>query len=212
MVDGPGIAHGVLWRAFPWDREAPEGGPFSVRSVAPPHMQNYGRFDLNGRPSVLYLAQTPAHAVAEALRGLKGNPADASRHQLCPADLVCAGRPRAIVPVRLPREIADRVPDFGCGEALERFRVRADELSSRDRRVTQAAARRIYDHPERVPGFFWWSAFHGDWHVLLLFLDRAGLDVLRFGEPEVLTMDHPAVREAAGALGLEVQEPQATPP
>ncbi len=71
MPNGHSIAHGVLWRAFPWDCTAPEGGPFSVRSVAPPHMQNYGRFDLHGRPSVLYLAQTPAHAVAEVL-GLDG--------------------------------------------------------------------------------------------------------------------------------------------
>jgi hypothetical protein len=198
-----GIAHGVLWRAFPWDREAPEGGPFSVRSVAPPHMQNYGRFDLNGRPSVLYLAQTPAHAVAEVLRGLKRNPADPLRHRLSPGDLTGAGHPRALVPVRLPAPLADRVPDFGCGETLERFGVRADELSSRERRVTQAAARRIHQHGDRVPGFCWWSAFHGDWHVLLLFLDRAGLDALEWGTPEILTVDHPAVREAAEVLGLD---------
>jgi RES domain len=205
MRDGRrSIAHGVLWRAFPWDRDAPEGGPFSVRSVAPPHLQNYGRFDLHGRPSVLYLAQTPGHAVAEVLRGLKRHPADPHRHLLQPEDLLGAGHPRAIVPVRLPPEVADRVPDFGCGEVLERFGVRADQLCSRDRRVTQAAARRIYDHPDRVPGFFWWSAFHGDWHVLLLFLDRVGLHALEFGEPEIVTLEHAAVREAAEVLGLDV--------
>jgi hypothetical protein len=204
MGDERSIAHGVLWRAFPWDRDAPEGGPFSVRSVAPPHLQNYGRFDLHGRPSVLYLAQTPAHAVAEVLRGLKRNPADPLRHRLTDADLTGAGLPRAIVPVRLPPDLADRVPDFACGETLERFGVRADELCSRERRVTQAAARRIHDHPDAVPGFFWWSAFHGDWHVLLLYLDRAGLDVLEWGEPEIVTVEHPAVREAAEVLGLDV--------
>ena len=204
MADESSIAHGVLWRAFPWDRDAPEGGPFSVRSVAPPHLQNYGRFDLHGRPSVLYLAQSPAHAVAEVLRGLKRNPADPQRHRLSSQDLAGAGHPRAIVPVRLPRALAERVPDFGRGEVLERFGVRADELCSRERRVTQAAARRIHGHPDQVPGFFWWSAFHGDWHVLLLYLDRAGVDVLEWGEPEVLTVEHPAVREAAEVLGLDV--------
>lgn len=198
-----GIAHGVLWRAFPWDRDAPEGGPFSVRSVAPPHLQNYGRFDLHGRPSVLYLAESPAHAVAEVLRGLKRNPADPARHRLRPEDLTGAGHPRAIVPVRLPVQVAQRVPDFGCGDVLERFGVRADQLCSRERAVTQAAARRIYRHPDEVPGFFWWSAFHGDWHVLLLFLDRVGLEQLEFGAPEIVTVDHPAVREAAEALGLD---------
>lgn len=204
MPNQHSIAHGELWRAFPWDREAPEGGPFSIRSVAPPHMQNYGRFDLHGRPSVLYLAQTPAHALAEVLRGLKRNPADPDRYRVTSGDLTGAGNPRALVPVRLPPDLADRVPDFGRGEVLERFGVRADELCSRERRVTQAAARRIYQHPDEVPGFFWWSAFHGDWHAMLLFLDRAPLDRLRFGEPRIVTMADPAVREAAEALGLEV--------
>jgi hypothetical protein len=204
MTDERSIAHGELWRAFPWDREAPEGGPFSVRSVAPPHMQNYGRFDLHGRPSVLYLAQTPAHALAEVLRGLKRNPADPQRYRLCREDLVAAGNPRALVSARLPAELADRVPDFGRGDVLERFGVRADELCSRERKVTQAAARRIYQHPDEVPGFFWWSAFHGDWHVLLLFLDRAPLDRLEFGDPRIVTVDDPAVREAAEVLGLDV--------
>src|SRR5688500_17306916 len=104
MADERSLAHGELWRAFPWDREAPEGGPFSVRSVAPPQMQNYGRFDLHGRPSVLYLAQTPAHALAEVLRGLKRNPADPQRYRVSREDLIAAGNPRALVSVRLPPE------------------------------------------------------------------------------------------------------------
>ena len=200
-----GIAHGVLWRAFPWDRTAPDGAPFSLRSVAPGFRQNYGRFDQHGSPSVLYLAQTPAHAVAEVLRGLKRHPADpADRHRIVEDDLRTPGHPRAVVSVRLPAQVADAVPDFARGEVLARYGVRADELCSRDRRVTQAAARSIHEHPDQVPGFFWWSALHGDWHVVLLYLDRVGIDALAFGEPEVLTMEHPAVAEAAEVLGLEV--------
>lgn len=65
-------------------------------------------------------------------------------------------------------------------------------------------ARRIYEHPDEVPGFVWWSALHGDWHVVLLYLDRVGLHELEFGVPEVLAMAHPAVAEAAEVLGLEV--------
>lgn len=199
------IAHGVLWRVFPWDRTAPDGAPFSLRSVAPAHRQNYGRFDLRGSPSVLYLAQSPAHALAEVLRGLKAHPAGpADRHRVMPDDLLTPWGPRAAVGVRLPAVVADAVPDLARGETLARFGVRADELCSRERAVTQAAARRIHAHPDAVPGFCWWSALHGDWHVVLLFLDRVGLDVLEFGEPEVLTLDHPAVAEAAETLGLEV--------
>lgn len=199
------IAHGVLWRAFPWDRTAPDGAPFSLRSVAPGFRQNYGRFDQHGSPSVLYLAESPAHALTEVLRGLKHHPLDpAERHRITPDDLSTPWGPRAIVSVRLPGPVADAVPDFGSGEVLARYGVRADELCSRDRRVTQAAARRIYEHPDAVPGFFWWSALHGDWHVVLLFLDRVGLDELEFGDPEALTIGHPAVAEAAEVLGLDV--------
>lgn len=200
------IAHGVLWRAFPWDRAAPDGAPFSLRSVAPGFRQNYGRFDLHGQPSVLYLAQTPAHALAEVLRGLKSHPDDPStRHRLADEDLLGPrGLPRVLVSARLPLHVADAVPDLARGEVLARFGVRADELCSRDRRVTQAAARRIHAHPDAVPGFCWWSALHGDWHVVLLYLDRVGIGAIGFGEPEVLTTGHPAVAEAAEALGLDV--------
>jgi hypothetical protein len=89
---------------------------------------------------------------------------------------------------------------------LQQFGVRADELSAspRNRRVSQAAARRIYEHPDEVPGFFWWSAFGGDWHVVLLFLDRAPLAAIEFSDPEILTVDYPAVQEAARVLNLDV--------
>jgi hypothetical protein len=199
-------AEGTLWRAFPWDAAAVDGEPFSARSVAPAHRQNYGRFDLSGRPLVLYLAETPAHAVAEVLRGLKRNPAtpfEPDRHRVTPDDLRSAGLPRALVEVRLPQGAAD-IPDLAEGAELARFGVRADELSAGDRRVSRAAARRIHAHPDEVPGFRWWSAFGGDWHVVLLFLDRITLDVLDFGTPEILELDHPAVGEAARVLNLDV--------
>lgn len=201
------LAHGALWRAFPWDRNAPDGAPFSIQSVAPAHRQNAGRFDLHGRPLVLYLAETPAHAVSEVLRGVKQDPTNPDHHRIHAADLVGSGHPRALVRARLPESVADRLPDFAEGEVLRRYGVRADHLSAspRSRALSRAAARRIYEHPDQVPGFFWWSAFSGDWHVVLLFLDRVGLDEIEFGEPEILTLDHPAVLEAARALNLEVE-------
>jgi hypothetical protein len=120
--------------------------------------------------------------------------------------LIGSGHPRALVEARLPTSIADRLPDFADGRVLQRFGVRADELSAspRNRRVSQAAARRIYQHADEVPGFFWWSAFGGDWHVVLLFLDRAPLHAIEFGEPTILDVAHPAVHEAAHVLNLDV--------
>jgi hypothetical protein len=201
------VAHGPLWRVFPWDVNARDGESFSVRSVAPAHRQNYGRFDLNGRPLVLYLAETPAHGVAEVLRGLKRNPAmafDPDRHRITASDLQGSGFPRSLVQARLPPAIADRIPDLAEGDTLSRFGVRADHLSTNMRAVSRRAARRIHSHPDGVPGFSWWSAFGGDWHVVLLFLDRAELADIEFGSPEILTINHPAVMEAARELGLDV--------
>jgi hypothetical protein len=197
----------TLWRAFPWDVDAADGDPFSARSVAPAHRQNYGRFDLNGRPLVLYLAETPVHAVAEVLRGLKRNPAtpfDPGRHRVDDEDLWSSGLPRALVDVRLPPGVTAAIPDLAEGAELTRFGVRADELSAGDRRVSRATARRIHAHPAAVPGFRWWSAFGGDWHVVLLFLDRVSLADLDFGTPESLNLGHPAVIEAASVLNLDV--------
>jgi len=200
-----GFAHGTLWRVFPWDEAAPDGAPYSPRSVAPAHYQNYGRFDLQGNPLVLYLAETPAHAVAEVLRGRMRDPArdPAVRHSLTNGDLVVSGFRLALVDVSLPSMIANRVPDTGAGAILERFGIRADQLSSRLRGVTQGAARRIHAHSDAVPGFVWSSRFGGDWHVVLLFLDRVSLDELHFGSPDLLRLAHPAVLEAAAILHLD---------
>jgi hypothetical protein len=187
---------------FPWDEAAPDGAPHSPRSVAPARFQNYGRFDLQGNPLVLYLAETPAHAVAEVLRGRMRDPArdPGLRHSLTDADLVIGKFRLALVDVRLPTTIANHVPDTGEGGTLERFGIRADQLSSRLRGVTQAAARSIHAHPDAVPGFVWSSRFGGDWHVVLLSLDRVSLDDLDFGSPNLVRLEHPAVVEAAAIL------------
>ena len=205
MTPTPSFAHGTLWRVFPWDEAAPDGAPHSPRSVAPARYQNYGRFDLRGNPLVLYLAETPAHAVAEVLRGRVRDPArdHGFRHSLTEGDLAAGNFRLALVDVRLPTSVADHVPDTSEGETLERFGIRADQLSSRLRGVTQAAARRIHAHPDAVPGFIWSSRFGGDWHVVLLFLDRVPLDDLHFGIPDLLRLDHPAVLEAAAILHLD---------
>src|SRR4051794_31396812 len=121
MPDGRARAEQTLWRAFPWDSSAADGEPFSARSVAPAHRQNYGRFDLSGRPLVLYLAQTPAHAVAEVLRGLKRGAAtafDPDRHRVTADDLHGGGLPRALVEVEVPLPVWRRIPDLSEGAAL----------------------------------------------------------------------------------------------
>lgn len=208
-MPGRRFAQGVLWRVFPWDPAAPDGAPFSARSVAAAHHQMYGRFDQGGRPLVLYLAETPAHAAAEVLRGVLRSPERdrALLHRISERDLVQNGHPRALISIRMPPEMARCFPDLSDGSSLKRFGVRADELSSNLSTITQAAARRIYQHPARVPGFAWSSRFGGDWHVVLLFLDRAPLADLEFGVPEILLLGDAAVIEAARVLHAEISTP-----
>lgn len=184
----------VLWRVFPFDRTAADGTPYSVHSVAPGHKQTGGRFDL-GRESVLYLAETPAHAVAEVLRRFTGSP-------LTPALLRLSRYPLALVEVGLPSGLADRLVDLSDPEVLARLGIRPDTLAlpASERRRTQEVARAL--HSRGFPGFRWWSAIHGGWHSTILFVDRVPLDTLEFGRPEILTVDHPAVHEAAGHLFL----------
>lgn len=64
-----------------------------------------------------------------------------------------------------------------------------------------------FDLPSQDAGYDglrWWSVFFGEWHTLALYADRVPIDTLRFSAPEVLELDHPAVREAADQLGISV--------
>jgi len=74
-------------------------------------------------------------------------------------------------------------------------------LASRNRAATQSVSRSLFDHG--LAGFRWWSALHGDWHALLLFLARIAPGEVTYAEPEPLTPVHPAVVAAARELMME---------
>ena len=74
-------------------------------------------------------------------------------------------------------------------------------LASRNRAATQSVSRSLFDRG--VSGFRWWSALHGDWHALLLFLARIAPGEITYAEPEHLTPIHPAVVAAARELKME---------
>lgn len=187
---------GHAWRVFPWDPDAAAGERFSPGYVPPG--QGKGRFDLPGVPGgVLYLAETPEHAAAELVQQYRGQSLD-------DADLVVAGRRLALVAVALPDPLREDVLDLCDPAALLRLGVRPDETASRDRGATQRISAAV--HAAGHAGLRWWSAFSGDWHTLLLFRDRIRTP-LGFDTPEPLALDHPALREAARALGIVVERP-----
>jgi hypothetical protein len=158
-------------------------------------MQGHGRFDLPGVPGgVLYLAETPAHAVAEALQHYRGQ-------RLDDADLIVAGHPLALVAVTVPRQTLDGVVDMCDPAVLVQHGIKPDQTASGDRRVTQRIAATI--HAVGEVGLRWWSALLGDWHTVVLFRDMVG--DLAFGAPEPLSLQHGAVREAMRALGISAR-------
>lgn len=186
----------AFWRVFPWDSAAPAGAPYSPEFVVPAARQKNGRFDLTTSP-VLYLAETPAHAVAERLRAFAGR-------MLKPEDLIGTSWPLGLARLRLDPVVSAGLADLTDPETLLKHGIRPDALASPNRAVTQAVSRKLYF--AGLPGFRWWSALHGDWHVTLLFADRLAPGALAYDPPELLAIQHPAVIEAARTLRMELPE------
>jgi hypothetical protein len=200
MTEAVGLV-GPLWRVFPWDRTAPDGAPYSARFIPPAGSQTGGRFDL-GTPPVLYLAEAPEHALAELLHRFRGRPLRAAhllRRDARDPDLF---HPLALVEAFLPAELAQALPDLGDPQMLLELGIRPDHLASRERRTTQAISRALYERG--LPGFQWWSALHGDWHVTLLYLDRIGVSRIAYRAPEALSLEHPVVRTVARQLEMRL--------
>jgi hypothetical protein len=179
---------------FPWDPAAERGAPFSPEYVVPAERQTKGRFDLGTTP-VLYLAESPEHAVAELLRPFTGR-------RLADPQLIGAGHRLALVEVALDPAVSPRLGDLTDPAVLLRYGIRPDLLASRNRPATQSISRSLFD--QGLSGFRWWSALHGDWHALLLFLARIAPGELAYGDPEPLTLAQPAVAAAARELMMEV--------
>lgn len=57
-------------------------------------------------------------------------------------------------------------------------------------------------YEDGLPGFEWWSTIEASWINVTLFEDRVIDKLTLVGEPEPLTLDHPAVRDAADAVGV----------
>ncbi|MGH7528435.1 MAG: RES family NAD+ phosphorylase [Gemmatimonadales bacterium] len=183
-----------LWRIFPWDRAAPAGEPYSASFV--PGGQVSGRFDLGGRPPVLYLAESPTHAVGEKIQRYRGQVLEQS-------ELREFGRPLALSEVSLTLSDPSVIADLCDPSELLRFRCRPDELMSREVARTQAVSRRLYD--AGLAGFRLWSALSGDWHSSILYLDRVEPGSMAFSAPYELELTTPAVQEAAQLLAISIR-------
>jgi len=171
------------WRVFPWDPAAKPGEPFSARYINP--SQGAGRFDVRGK-LVVYMAETPVHAVAEKLQRFRGQKIDRK-------DLIESGKTLALVECELGR-IA--LADLCDPAVLVKHDIGPDVLASRDMTRTQAIAAQLAR--AGYAGLRWWSALSGDWHTIVVFEGK-----IDYHQPEPLTLSHQAVRDASAALGIQ---------
>jgi hypothetical protein len=179
---------------FPWDPEAAPGQPFSADYCPPQH--GYSRFELpRSERGVLYLAGSPDHAVAELVQSYRNQTLDEE-------DLFVLGHGLALVEVTLDSAAESGVANLCDPEVLARMGTGPDEVAARERRITQAIAEKIF--AEGRVGLRWWSAFFGEWHGTVLFLDRIDAGSLSYGTPEPLDITNAAVEEAARILGIEL--------
>ena len=157
-----------------------------------PPQQGSGRFDLEQR-SVWYLSESPVHAVSEMLQGFRSR-------EFQDGMLRRFGQPLALVEINLPDDDAVQIVNLDDAIELQRFGLSPSMVASDDRARTQTAAGRVY--ASGAAGMRWWSKLSGDWHAVVLFLDRVPVERLEIDTPELLTALHPAVAGACRHLAI----------
>jgi RES domain len=180
----------VLYRWFPWVPGAAATDPGGALFV-PRFDQGGGRHDNPEVYGSLYLSRLPASPVAEQLREYVGRPVEATR-------LLREGFPGALATI--DEGAIEDLLDLDDPASLVPRGLRPSGIATRNRRPTQRMALALYQ--EGVAGFEWWSTIEASWINVTLFEDRAAGRLEMVGQPEPLTLDHPAVREAAEAVGV----------
>jgi len=179
----------TLYRVFPYDPSAAENDEGGALYVPPPSTS--GRIVNVDLYRELYFAKQPEAAAAEQFGFL---------FTWYPSDFVHAGgRPYALTTYDLGDSV--RVLDLNDTAALSRAGIkRPSQVVTRDRRVSQAWARAIFEHGGHS-GVSWWSYYCPDWAVCGLW-DISSLR--HVGPPEMLTTSHPAVVAAAKSIVRQI--------
>lgn len=172
---------------LPYLAGARRGRPFHPLYV-PPAVGSH-RVDNPDRYHVMYASDAAAGAVAESFgwrqtwgaRMLRG-------HRSEPASV------QALVEYEA-QDAALNVCDLDDARRLVVLALRPSEVVTRDRAVTQAWAARIFDGGG-FAGVRWWSYYDPRWGSLGLWDVRA----LKVAKVTQLTLEHPAVVEAAAVL------------
>jgi hypothetical protein len=180
----------ILFRCFAWSERAadrePEGPLWFPRIF-----QGDGRHDNPDLYGCLYLSDRPLATLVEQFARFRGQ-------RLLPSLLKRRGLPLALAELEL--EAAATLIDLDDPAVLKRERLRPSLVATRQRAVTQPHARVLYERHVDAAGLRWWSTYESVWTNVTLF-ERAAAR-LRVVSLRALTMDDPAVVEAADFFGL----------
>jgi hypothetical protein len=164
--------------------------------LVPRDRQGGGRHDDPERYTALYLARERVSAVAEAIQVFRGQ--ELSAEALVRPD----GARRSIATI--DDSAIPTLVDLDDPRELVARRLRPSSVASGIRRVTQRIAGDAYD--SGAVGLAWWSTLEASWTNVTLFDERlASRPAVLEAEP--LTLDHPAVVEAAERLGVRLAPP-----
>jgi len=182
----------ILHRCFAW------GGATYPHVVDAPLwfprvFQGDGRHDNPDTYGCLYLADRPLACIAEQLAAFRGQ-------RLMPSMLLRRGLSLALADIELSDDAT--LVDLDDPRTLQREHLRPSRVATRDRSVTQPQALELYKRHPDAAGLRWWSRWEALWANVTLF-DRAA-PALRLATVRALTLDDPAVLEAADLFGLRV--------
>nr|WP_218063941.1 RES domain-containing protein [Arthrobacter wenxiniae] len=137
---------------------------------------------------VLYVGDSAEGAAAEAF----------GRYPIWTADIFAPppSAPRGTLKALAKYEANPAILDLDDPGALQEWSLRPSSVVSRDRPSTQQWARAMYD-TGGYAGVSWWSYYEPSWASYGLW-DISGLTVA--GTPEILTLSHPAVQDAAALI------------
>ncbi len=180
----------ILHRCFAWAGGARETDPDGALRF-PREFQGDGRHDNPVAYGCLYVAEREVSAVVEQLAPFRGQ-------RLIPELLVRRGLPLAVAAIELPDRA--QVIDLDDPLVLAEHELRPSLVATRRREVTQPQALALYRRHRFAAGVRWWSVFEALWANVTLF-DRAARR-LHLRDVRLLTVEDPAVTEAAGLLGL----------
>ena len=182
----------ILHRCFAWNqgaRDDANDGPLWFPRI----YQGEGRHDNPDADGCLDLADRPVSCIVEQLAAVRGQ-------RLIASILRRRGLPLAVADLELDDNVA--IIDLDDPVVLSGEGLRPSRVATRDRSVTQPQALALYKRHPGVAGLRWWSSWEALWTNITLF-DRM-MPELRLAGIRTLTLDDPALLQAADIFGLRV--------